>query len=137
MSDWKTRFRPGEIQTTFGKGTSFNGVLKFSTSLKINGRYEGRIESEGFLFIEKGAEVNADIKVGSIVIGGTVRGNVTATEHLEMLEGGRVIGNIKTGKLKMAQGVVFEGKVEMIKDPSAIDIFSASPQQIKQSLETF
>lgn len=137
MSDWKARNKAGEIQTTFGKGTSFNGTLKFSTSLKINGKYEGKIESEGFLYIEKGAEVNAEVKAGSIVIGGTVRGNVTATQHLEILEGGRIIGNIRTGKLKMAQGVVFEGKVEMIKDASGIDIFSASPAQLKQSLETY
>lgn len=137
MSDWKTRQKASEVNTTFGKGTSFNGNLKFSSSLKINGKYEGRIESEGFLYVEKGAEVNADIKIGTIIIGGTVRGNILATEQVEMLEGSCVIGNVKTGKLRMAEKVVFEGKVEMLKDPSGINILSALPLQLKQSLETW
>lgn len=137
MSDWRTRQRMSEINTTFGKGTSFNGTLKFQSSLKIVGRYEGKIESEGFLYVEKGAEVNADIKIGTLIVGGTVRGNIVATEQLEMLEGSCVIGNIRAGKIRMAERVVFEGKVEMIKDPSSINILSASPQQLKQSLETW
>lgn len=137
MNEWKWKQKVQDIRTTLGKGTVFNGSLKFKSSLKINGRYEGRIESEGFLYVEKNAEVNADIKVGSLVIGGTVRGNITATEHLEMLEGSCVIGNIRTGRLKMAEGVVFEGKVEMLKDPSSVDIFNASPAQLKNSLETW
>lgn len=137
MSEWRLRYKISEINTTFGSGTSFNGTLKFSKSLKINGRYEGKIESDGFLYVEKGAEVNADIKIGTIIIGGTVRGNIIASEQLEMLEGSCVIGNIRAGKLKMAEGVVFEGKVEMLKDPSGVDILSASSQQLKQSLETW
>ncbi len=137
MSEWRLRYKISDVHTTFGKGTSFNGTLKFSKSLKINGRYEGKIESEGFLYVEKGAEVNADVKIGTIIIGGTVRGNIVATEQLEMLEGSCVIGNIRAGKLRMAEGVVFEGKVEMLKDPSGVNVLSASNQQLKQSLETW
>lgn len=125
-----------EIRTTLGPETVFNGTLKFVTSLKINGKYEGRIESTGFLYIDEGAEVLADIKVKSIVVAGTVKGNIEATEMAEMLDSGKVYGNIRTGRLKMAHGVVFEGKVEMIKDAEVLDIFSATPAQLKQSLES-
>ncbi len=125
-----------KISTTLGKETNFNGTLRFQESLKIDGKFEGDIESSGFLYIENGALVKADIKVGSIVIGGIVRGNIEASEKLEMLSTGQVFGNIRTAKLNIADGVVFEGKCEMIKNSESIDIFSAKVEQIKQTSQS-
>ena len=51
-----------KITTTLGKETSFNGVLRFKESLKIDGTFEGEIESPGFLYIENGATVKANIR---------------------------------------------------------------------------
>jgi cytoskeletal protein CcmA (bactofilin family) len=123
------------IRTTLGKETAFNGVMRFKDSLKIDGTFTGEIVSSGFLYIENGANVTANIKVGSIVIGGVVRGNVEATEKLEMLTTGKVYGNIKTAKLKIADGVVFEGKCEMIKNPQAISVFSGPVDQLKKAAQ--
>jgi cytoskeletal protein CcmA (bactofilin family) len=127
---------PETITTTLGKETSFHGILKFRESLKIDGKFEGEIESPGFLYIENGAVVKANIKVGSIVIGGVVRGNVEASERLEMLATGQVYGNIRTAKLNIADGVVFEGKCEMIKAPENVRIFSAPVEELKKSMQS-
>ena len=125
-----------KITTTLGKETSFSGILKFRESLKIDGKFDGEIESPGFLYIENGAVVKANIKVGSVVVGGVVRGNIEASERLEMLATGQVFGNIRTAKLNIADGVVFEGKCEMIKNPEAVNIFSAPVEQIKKSTQS-
>jgi cytoskeletal protein CcmA (bactofilin family) len=125
-----------KITTTLGKETSFSGILKFRESLKIDGKFEGEIESPGFLYVENGAVVKANIKVGSVVVGGVVRGNIEASERLEMLATGRVYGNIRTAKLNIADGVVFEGKCEMIKNPEAVNIFSAPVEQIKKTTQS-
>jgi cytoskeletal protein CcmA (bactofilin family) len=124
-----------KITTTLGKETNFNGTLKFKDSLKIDGRFEGEIESSGYLYIENGATVTANIRVGSVVIGGIVRGNVEASEKLEMLTTGKVYGNIRTAKLKIADGVVFEGKCEMITNSDAIDIFAARVGEVKKAAQ--
>lgn len=125
------------VKTTLGVQTVFNGTIKFKDSLKILGRCEGRIESQGSLSIEPSAEVTADISVGSIVVGGIVRGNIEAFEKVEVLSTGKIYGNICTAKLKMSDGVVFDGKVEMLRNPDMIDVFSTLPSQLKQTLETF
>jgi cytoskeletal protein CcmA (bactofilin family) len=125
-----------KITTTLGRETSFNGILRFKESLKIDGTFEGEIESPGFLYIENGATVKADIKVGSVVVGGVVRGNIEASERLEMLTTGKVFGNIRTAKLNIADGVVFEGKCEMIKNPEKMDIFSAPVASIKKATQS-
>ena len=131
-NDKKTTER---ISTTLGTGTIFKGTMRFSQSLKIDGRFEGNIESEGFLYIEEGAHVQADIKVGSIVVGGTVYGDIYANEKLEMLSTGQVFGNVETAKLKIADGVVFEGKCQMIRKPERVDVFSTPVQQLKETLQ--
>jgi cytoskeletal protein CcmA (bactofilin family) len=125
-----------KITTTLGKETAFNGVMRFRDSLKIDGTFTGEIVSSGFLYVENGAVVTANIRVGSVVIGGTVKGNVEATEKLEMLATGKVFGNIRTAKLKIADGVVFEGKCEMIKNPQAVNIFSGPVEQLKKAAQS-
>lgn len=122
--------------TTLGKETVFNGIMRFKDSLKINGKFEGEIISKGYLFVESGAVVTADIKVGSVVIGGIVKGNIEAVEKVEMLATGKVFGNIKTAKLKIADGVQFEGKCEMIRNPKDIEIFSAPVEQVKKAAQS-
>jgi cytoskeletal protein CcmA (bactofilin family) len=53
-----------------------------------------------------------------------------------MLATGKVFGNIRTGKLKIADGVVFEGKCEMIKNPQAINVFSGPVDQLKKTAQS-
>ncbi|MBN1524861.1 MAG: polymer-forming cytoskeletal protein [Spirochaetales bacterium] len=122
-----------EARTTLGKNTKFNGVLRFKDSLKILGAFHGEIVSPGTLIIADGADIKADIRVGSIIVGGIVRGNIIAKDKLEMLGSGKVFGNIKTAKLIIADGVLFEGKCEMIKDPDTIDIFKENTEDIKKN----
>jgi len=122
------------IRTTLGKGTTFRGMMKFETSLKIDGVFEGEIESAGFLYIEDGADVRADIRVGSVVVGGVVHGSIVAKDMLEMLSTGKVYGNITTAKLKIADGVVFDGKCDMLKNPDETDIFAAPASKLKTAM---
>jgi cytoskeletal protein CcmA (bactofilin family) len=103
-----------KVETIFSESTSFDGILKFNTSIKIEGNFKGRIISKGYLMIGEKAKVKANIKANSIVIGGEVKGNVEAYDRLEMLPTGKLYGNIKTKKLKMADGVIFEGTCEML-----------------------
>ena len=95
MNDRKLNKFYEEIKTTLGTETVFNGTMKYSESLKISGRFEGRIESGGLLVVDKGAEVLAEIRVRSVVIAGTVKGNIEAVGQLEILETGKIIGNIR------------------------------------------
>ena len=105
----------GMVATVFEKDTEFNGELSFSKSLQINGYFEGEISSGGYLVIGEGAVVKANIKAKTVILEGTVYGNIEAATRLEIHENGKLFGNIRTAKLKIADGVVFEGKCEMIK----------------------
>jgi cytoskeletal protein CcmA (bactofilin family) len=125
-----------KTESRLGPATSLKGKLKFSTSARISGKLEGEIDSTGFLYVEYGAEVRADIKAKSIVVGGVVHGNIEAYEKIEMLPTGKIYGNVRTAKLKIADGVVFEGKCEMIKRGDLVDVFAAPIQQLKKTIQS-
>ena len=105
----------GMVTTVFSKDTEFFGSLSFKKSLQINGSFEGEIASGGFLVVGEGAVVKANIRAKTVILMGTVYGNIEAASRLEIHSTGKLYGNIRTAKLQIADGVVFEGTCEMIK----------------------
>ena len=124
-----------KTRTVLGAETVFKGVLRFDESLKIDGHFEGSIDSPGFLVIESGSEVVADINVGILVVGGHIRGNVTASKRLEVLPGGSIIGDIRCSNLIMAEETSLQGNCEMLIDPSGIDIFKLPLDRLKKNIQ--
>ncbi len=123
-----------KARTVLGGETRFTGKIRFDDSLKIDGYFEGTIESDGFLMIESGAEVVADVNVGVLVVGGVVQGDVIASERLELLPGGQIIGNVRCPSLIMADGTGIRGRCEMLSDPAGIDIFSMPLDRLKKNI---
>lgn len=114
-----------QITTVLGTSTSFSGSLRFDTSLMIKGSFEGDIEAKGALYIDEGATVNVGrIKAMSIFVAGSVRGDLEALDKVEFRSTAQVRGNVKTAKLRIADGVLFEGRCEMVRDSNAFDPFA-------------
>ncbi len=102
------------ISTRLGESSHFIGSLEFVNPLQINGHFEGEIISKGILLIGEQAYVKANIQAGGILISGHVIGNIEASKRVEILPTAKVQGNIRTPKLQIADGVVFDGNCEMI-----------------------
>ena len=105
-----------DIITVFNNDTVFEGDLKFSTSLKILGKYKGTIQTEGILYLGENSEVFANIQANIVIIAGFFKGDIIANDIIEMQSTGKIYGTIQTKKLKIEDGVVFEGKCEMINE---------------------
>jgi cytoskeletal protein CcmA (bactofilin family) len=123
------------ILTRLGKDTNLKGTLRFTESVEISGTLEGKIIAEGFLYIKEGAKITADIRARDIIVGGMVNGNIEATGRLEILATGKIYGNVRTAKFRVADGVVFEGKCEMLRDSDTIDVFAAPVDRVKESAQ--
>lgn len=121
--------------TVFGEKTKFRGVLKFTEELHIAGIFDGTIDSQGALVIKKGAVCTSDyIKAASIVLEGSVQGDLTAGDRIEMRSGSSVRGNVSASRLRIADGVLFEGTVNMIRSNSDIDLFSTRSEELKNQI---
>ncbi len=100
----------GEITTLLGRGAQFEGKLTFEGTVRIDGRFKGEVFSEDVLVIGDGAQVEATIDVGEVIIQGTVVGNITAKRAIEIHAPGRVKGDLHTPTLQIDKGVIFEGR---------------------------
>src|ERR1044071_5349068 len=100
----------GEITTLLGRGAAFEGKLTFEGTVRIDGRFKGEVCSDDVLVIGEGAQVEATIDVGEVIIQGTVVGNITAKRSIEIHAPGRVKGDIHTPSLQIDKGVIFEGR---------------------------
>ncbi len=129
----KTEFTKfDKIETVLQPGTKLDGNLKFSKPLKIRGSFIGEIESDAVLYIDSEAEINANINAKIVIVSGVVNGNISAAERIEILTGGKVAGDLKSTRIRIADGVKFTGRCRMIRDPETIDIFSAGVDKLKE-----
>ncbi|MFH1594403.1 MAG: polymer-forming cytoskeletal protein [Candidatus Omnitrophota bacterium] len=94
---------------------SMQGTLTFKdpVNMRINGKFEGKLEMKGTLEIGENAVVNADINGESITVSGRVNGDIKA-QRVSLAAPGCVIGNIKTQVLSVAEGAILEGQINMM-----------------------
>jgi cytoskeletal protein CcmA (bactofilin family) len=127
--------RKGSSLVTLGKETSFNGVLKFGETLVVQGKFMGTIEATGALIVGKDALVDADrITISSLTVYGTVIGNIHAIDKVEMMSGAKVQGDVTAARLRIADGVLFEGQCSMTTVDKEVEIFSRPAEEIKAEL---
>ena len=110
-----------EINALLGHGTEFSGKLTFEGTVRIDGKFEGEVFSNDVLVVGEGAEVRAEIDVGTLIVrGGIVIGNVRARESVEIHAPGRLLGNIASPSLVIGKGVVFDGHCQMGRDGAPV-----------------
>ena len=96
-----------------GHGVAIEGRITSAQDLRIDGKVEGTIEvGDHGVTVGQSAEVKADLVVKWIVISGTVIGDVTATERVDVKQGATVEGDITTPRLLLAEGAVVNGSVD-------------------------
>jgi cytoskeletal protein CcmA (bactofilin family) len=102
---------PQDFPTIIGPDASFKGELSFEKGLRLQGRFEGKMNTPGRLQIAKEAKMQADVEAGSIIIEGDVRGNLTASDRIELKQSARYEGDLSASKLVVDEGAVFSGHV--------------------------
>lgn len=105
--------RFGKVRSALGPGTVVQGKLSFDTVVSIDGKLGGEIFSSKALFVGASGQVDAQIEVAALVVRGVVRGNIKATERIEILSGGQLLGDVLTPVLVMEEGCVFSGNCVM------------------------
>jgi len=102
-----------DFDTILSPDIEFSGLLNFEKSFLIKGRVSGEIVGTDLLVVDAEAEVNANIRAKKVVILGSVKGNVIATEKVELASTGRLIGNVTAPDIHMETGHFFNGRSTM------------------------
>lgn len=104
---------PNELNALLGKGSQFEGKLLFEGSVRIDGKFSGEIISTDNLIIGEGAEVKANIQVGTLTCLGDYQGDAKATKAIELKAPAKVRGNLTTASIVVERGVFFDGNCKM------------------------
>ncbi|MEE8391630.1 MAG: polymer-forming cytoskeletal protein [Anaerolineae bacterium] len=103
------------LETTIGPNTYFRGDLQSDGGIRIQGIFEGTIDITGNLVITDGAKVIADVSANNISISGAVKGNINGN-RVEILETGRVWGDLTINSLLLNEGAYLRGQTTMHSD---------------------
>ena len=97
-----------------GKSVVIKGELNGSEDLTVEGHVEGKIElRDHVLTIGPNGKIRAQVFAKAVIVLGEVNGNVTATEKVDIRDGGSVDGDIISPRVAIAEGAHFRGSVDM------------------------
>lgn len=103
----------GAEESVIDRGSAFDGVLRSSRNVRIEGQAKGEIHCEGTVFIDEGADVDARIVAANVMAAGRLQGDLTCHGRLQILPTGRVTGRVATTTLVIQEGAVYEGELRM------------------------
>src|SRR3954462_6163268 len=119
-----------------GKSVVIKGELNGSEDLTIEGHVEGKIElKDHVLTIGPNGKIKAQVFAKAVIVLGEVNGNVTATEKVDIRDGGSVDGDIISPRVAIAEGAHFRGSVDMQRkgvQPAAISVTATSKPAASQ-----
>ena len=104
-------------QGLIGAGLVMKGEVSGEGDFQVLGKFEGEITLTGTLHVGEGAEMDANISATAIVIGGIVRGNLSASTRVEILPTGTLTGTLKSGSFTAAEGATVKGEVWVERPP--------------------
>ena len=125
---------PAGDQATIGKGLVIKGEISGSESLFIDGKVEGTINLPGNrVTVGRNGQVAANITSREIVVLGKVRGNITATDRVDIRSEGALTGDVTAARISIEDGAFFKGGID-IRKPEAkpgTPATAAAPEPVK------
>lgn len=107
-----------DVEKILDVDAAMSGNLTFRdpVNLRVNGKFEGVLETKGNLIIGETATVLAHIIGDNIVVGGKLKGEVLAKQKLTILSSAVIEGKVQTARLIVNEGGVIEGNIHMLGD---------------------
>ncbi len=114
MAKKKTNADESEVKI-LDVDASMQGTIAFRdpVNLRINGNFEGKLDTRGSLSIGENATVHADITGDRIIIAGEINGNINASESVSLVAPAQIQGDITTPVLSISEGAVINGSITM------------------------
>ena len=119
-----------EKYTYLGREVDIKGRAHFEGTVRVDGRFEGEIDTDDTLIIGEQAFVKGVIRAGTIINGGRIEATLTATNKVQLLKSSVLIGDVRSPSLSMEDGVFFQGRCDMGAEPvNDSDIGNGNPEE--------
>jgi cytoskeletal protein CcmA (bactofilin family) len=104
---------PPSPRTVLGRGTTFEGVLKGEGEVVVEGSFQGEVNLSGSFAVGVEGRVEASIQARAVTVEGTIVGNVTVSERVDIRATGVIEGDITTPRVAVAEGATIRGRINM------------------------
>jgi cytoskeletal protein CcmA (bactofilin family) len=119
---------PTGDQATIGKGLVIKGEISGSESLFVDGKVEGTINLAGNrVTVGRNGQVAANITAREIVVLGKVRGNIIATDRVDIRSEGALTGDVTAARISIEDGAFFKGGIDIRKPDAKAGAPAAAP----------
>ena len=116
--------------THIGPSISIEGELNSGESLRIDGHVRGHILlRDAELTIGQSARIDADVRGLRVLVLGTVHGNISAAERIELGASANVTGSLSANRVVITEGARFNGQVDMDKRTIAAKVAQYKSEQ--------
>ena len=110
------------VDSLVGHQTTLTGDVSFAGGLHVNGSILGNVSGDGddeaTLTVSDKGSIEGEVRVPRIILNGIIRGDVYATEHIELAANARVEGDVHYRLIEMAMGAEVNGKLVRLPDPN-------------------
>jgi cytoskeletal protein CcmA (bactofilin family) len=101
------------VTSILGENTNWKGELTGSGGVRIEGLFEGKIDLEGMIIIDRKGRLESDlVKADTVIVGGSVRSDIQA-KKVEIRSSGRVWGDVTAVRFSTEEGAYLRGKIQM------------------------
>ena len=108
-----------EVIAFVGRGVEFKGVITYNGTVRIDGRLDGEIHTEGVLVVGEDAVISAQVTAGTVISRGKITGDIVASGKVRLQAPAVLNGSVKAPLLSIEEGVLFNGSLEMAKAEAA------------------
>jgi cytoskeletal protein CcmA (bactofilin family) len=123
----------GEWPNVLAKGTSFSGTIEVTDSIRLEGKFDGEVRTEGTLYVVPNANVEGKIEASVVVIGGNFKGEVVCERRVDLEAECRATGRLTTRALTVQDGALFDGDIIMAKRSASATPSAAEPVERQTS----
>jgi len=117
---------------TIGKSLVIRGEITGTDSLILEGRVEGSIHLEGNrVTVGRNGRATANITAREVVVMGKVRGNITATDRLDIRAEGGVVGDLSAPRMSIEDGAFFKGGIDIRQQDPRHSAAKGTPRAVK------
>lgn len=99
--------------TIIGKGIVIDGEISGEAPVTIEGTVKGRIALDSTVTVADGGTIEADVASQAVEVSGSVTGNIVASERVELRPEGKMVGDIRSPRILIADGASFKGHIDM------------------------
>ena len=103
------------IKAYLGVDALFKGILSFEGTVRIDGKFEGHVNTNDTLIIGESGDISADVEAGTVICKGKMKGTIVASKKIEMHPSSKIIGNVQAPALNIELGAVLDGNCYMTK----------------------